>query len=297
MAVRGHTRVARSFQGRRAPDRRRRRRILRLLVCGVVAGGLLTGLWYGTRAPAVTIQTVSVSGGVTVDTDQVKQEVGSLLSGRYLFLIPKRFSYFYPHDAIVHAIAQLPRVASVEVTRTSLATLSVALTEYFPTALWCPLATIADMPDDGCLFVSKEGFTFAPASSLRGTVLLRYRTEGRTPQIGTTFATAAYLQATERFAHALLERHGMFVTAITETKGDDVQYQLRGGGALLVARDADIQKVFDTLEAILSSQKFAHLKAGKFIYIDLRFGDKVFVKETEALAPVSGEATSSATGI
>ena len=132
---------------------------------------------------------------------------------------------------------------------------------------------------DACLFVSADGFAFAAAPSLKGAVLLRYMTEERTSEVGAILVSGKYVTATKEFAHALEQKHGMSVQTITETKDGDVRYRVRGGGELLVSRDADVQNVFENLDAILTSEEFKHITAGNFLYIDLRFGEKVFVKE------------------
>jgi hypothetical protein len=41
----------------------------------------------------------------------------------------------------------------------------------------------------------------------------------------------------------------------------------------------DTYIVFQNLKTILASEEFAHIAPGEFQYIDLRFGDKVFVRE------------------
>ncbi len=289
MAAWGDTHRGRAFHNQRVPDKRRRYRILRTIVLLIFLGTLLTAIWYGTRAEAVTIKTVDVSGGVTLDTGAIEQKIQSGLGGTYALLIPKRFTLLYPHDRIADMVAHLPRVADVTITRTALSALAVHVTEYLPSALWCPASADADTPDDDCFFIAENGFAFAKAPALRGSVLLRYRTEDRPPELGATFATAEYVRATERFAQTLAQKHGLFVSSITQTGDGDVQYHLRGGGKLLVAQDADIQQVFDNFDAILNSTEFSHIKSGDFIYVDLRFGNKAFVKETEVAHATSTE--------
>lgn len=277
----GDTHKRASFRGRRVRERLRRRRAVRLVVLLILGGGLLVGVWYGTRAKFVTITTVEVSGSTTIDLRAVEQEVQSILDGSYLFLIPKRFSYTYPHDIIMNTLEHLPRVAHATVTRTSRTVLSVALSEYTSYALWCQSVASSTAPDapGPCLFISEEGFAFAEAPSLQGMTFLRYITPERNPVVGMILASADYIQVTKEFAHALLRAHHLQVYAITETSDGDLRYRVRGGGELLVDKDADMQEVFANLDAVLNSTEFKHLTSGNFVYIDLRFGNKVFVKE------------------
>lgn len=274
-----------SFRGRRVRDRARRRRALRMIIALILGGGLLIGIWYGTRAESITITTVDVFGGKTIDVQKVEQKVQAILEGSYFWLIPKRFSYTYPHDAIIEAVTRLPRVENATVVRTSSTSLSITLTEYTPYALWCDYVPSLDIPSP-CLFISEDGFAFAQAPSLRGATFLRYMTESRTPEVGASLADPESMQATNEFTRALMQRHGRSVSAIIETKDGDVRYRVDGGGELLVGKDADMQEVFENLDAVLLSKEFKHIASGDFVYIDLRFGNKVFVKEfpTEAAA-------------
>jgi hypothetical protein len=57
---------------------------------------VMTVLWYGTRVEFLTLRTVTVSGGETINHDLVRQEVQAALDGEYLGFIPKRFAWWYP---------------------------------------------------------------------------------------------------------------------------------------------------------------------------------------------------------
>ncbi|MDZ4284338.1 MAG: hypothetical protein U1A28_00760, partial [Patescibacteria group bacterium] len=194
----------------------------------------------------MTITTVSVSGGMTVDSGRVEREAQSLLAGSYFLLVPKRFSYTYPQNALVQVLGRLPRVAHASVTRTSRTTLSVVLVEYTPSALWCSTQGVREDAEQDfggeCLYISEDGFAFAEAPLLEGAVLLRYVTENRSPVLGTPLAPPAYMQVTRAFVRAVLLAHGMHIYKITQTTEGDMRYQVQGGGELLVGADADMQE-------------------------------------------------------
>ncbi len=56
-----------------------------------------------------------------------------------------------------------------------------------------------------------------------------------------------------------------------------------GGSELKTVASKDAQETIDNLLVVLASEEFAHLKPGNFQYIDLRFGNKVFVNEELAV--------------
>ena len=80
--------------------------------------------------------------------------------------------------------------------------------------------------------------------------------------------------------------------AVVETRAGDEEYHLAGGGYLIVAPKRGVQETFDNLQSILQSEAFKHMTPGAFDYIDLRFGNRVFLKEhieTPETAAPSGE--------
>jgi hypothetical protein len=270
--------------------------MVRTIVAVILAAAALSAVWYVTRMPRFTIAAITVSGGTTIDHDRVEAEARSALSGAYLLLVPKSFALTYPRKTLTERIRKLSRVAKATALRTSLTALSITVTEYVPHALWCADASLSET-DNRCFYITDAGYAFAEAPSLHGATFLRYVTEGRTPEVGASLGDASYVNMTKKFADALMEGHGMYVHTIAETEDGDVRYRVRGGGELLVRRDADIEKVFENLDAILTSREFKHAQSGDFGYIDLRFGDKVFVKESqsETVSEVSASSTEATT--
>lgn len=272
----------RSFSSSRVEARRRRRRIGLTLLLVLLLVGMGVGAWYLTRLPALTIAQVEVHGGVTVDTVALRERIEQVLDARYFFFVPKRFVYTYPHDALVALLEAEPRVARASMMREE-RTLSVRVVEHVPIALWCadPGARA------GCVFLAEDGEAFDVAPYLAGVVLRRYVTEERAPEVGVAFASSTFLADTEAFAEALAREHGMRAGSVTRTQAGDVRYRIVGGGEVVVAANAAVEEVFANLDSILGSAEFKHLEPGNFAYIDLRFGNKVFVKESLATTSTS----------
>jgi cell division septal protein FtsQ len=253
-------------------------------------GLMVAGLWYGTRVSFLTITDIAVEGGETIPHDVVKKIVTETLTGTYIGIIPRQFAWWYPEDEIIQNISQIPRMKDPVVTRESGRALSVRFSEYEPYALWC-----AERSSDNCLFVDKSGYAFGVAPKLSGGAFLRYRTLGREMQVGTVMAERPDIDTMEKFV-ALVEDNLQFsITQIeTDTVGD-VFYILAGGGELKATLRDDATTVFDNLRAILASDEFKDVRPGNFQYIDLRFGNKVFVNE-EVGAVASSSATTTESG-
>ncbi len=276
------TPAKKNFRSKNAHERYRRVMMVRRVLSLIFLLALGTGLWYLVRLDAFTIRTVTVEGGDTINQEDIKTRTQVLLDGTYGFFIPRRFAYLYPHEEIEQMVKDIPRVSRASVSLSSNKELYISIDEYTPHALWCAEST-EDM-NAGCLFVSNTGLAFAPAPSLLGSTFLRYVTEGRTPEVAAPFVSVEYMRVTEEFSRVLSREYGMDVYAVYETLGGDVHYRIRGGGEILVPRVADMQKIFENLNSILTSEEFGHLRPGNFSYVDLRFGNKIFVKQ-----PVVGE--------
>lgn len=245
--------------------------VLLLTLFGLVA----YGVWYGTRHPSVTFETVEVSGGTTVSHDEVGQAVWRALSGNHFLLIAKRFIYIYPHDAVVAEVSNIPRVYDVDVSQEG-KTLLVHFEEYIPEALWC-----SGVPEDSsCVFITEDGYGFSEAPQLHGGVFVRFIQQGVTSTPQTIAFTADEMIRMQALIKGFAEDFNYDVESVVITKDNDEEYRLARGSTLLVAQSDSEDKVLGKLHSIFTSPDFTHLTTETFNYIDLRFGNRVFVKES-----------------
>jgi cell division septal protein FtsQ len=261
-----------------------------LLVGALVFLGLglvLTAIWYGTRVERWQLQTVEVIGGVTISHTVVEKAVAEQLDGTYYRLIPRTFFWLYPHDAIVAQLSALPRLQEVRLERVGASKLVVAFTEYEPQALWCATGATE------CIFLDHTGYAFAAAPDLIGSALVRYELPIQTPEVGTNPFTDEVFDTTQTFIDELKERLNLYVIGVELDAADDVVYRLADGAELKVSHRLPVATTVANLEILLQNESFDHLAGGSFDYIDLRFGDKMFVAEEEYVATSS--ATSTAT--
>lgn len=234
-------------------------------------GLLLWGTWHVTRLPGLTIATVDAVGGITIEPDGVVAHVNDELAGTYYRLVPKRFVYLYPHDAIQARLATIPRMQDVQVDRTG-RVLTIRYTEFEPFALWC-----TDQVED-CVFIDQTGYGFASAPSLRGGAFVRYLNAEQAPEVGTIGVPDSVLRTATGFIDTAAVSFG-FRPFVVWFDDRDIVYRLGGGGEIRTSREDSVAQVLTNVETILDSPEFNHLAPGAFEYIDLRFGNKVFVQE------------------
>ncbi len=247
-----------------------------LIGCGLVLflGGILTGIWYGTRLEAVTISEVVVTGGDTVDHELVQQMVESVLVGSYFGLIPKRFTYLYPEQSISQAVLNIDRLAEVTVERSGRTGLTIAIVEHVPTALWCTAG------GDDCMFLNAAGIAFAPAPGLTGGSLLRIYDTNSSPRLHQSLYDA------DQFGHLLdlikrLESEiGWGANVVVRDAGDRVTIRTVSDAELFVRLEQPVSHTIHYLTSLLGADGYEHLSEQSFAYIDLRFGNRIFVNES-----------------
>jgi hypothetical protein len=254
-------------------------------------GLIITATWYFTRIPALTINTIEVEGGITIDREGVRQRIEDELEGTYLRLFPKRFAYFYPHQKILTTVEQVDRIKNVKLARVSGTVLKVTYDEYVPDTLWCRMSNHGE-----CYFLDETGYAFAVAPSLLGESVVRYFDSEKELALKTSPFSEVDYKATKAFTERMAAI-GWYVSQVEINSARDVFYTLAEGGELKATLTDDQAKPFENLETILKSEEFMHLKPGNFKYLDLRFGTRVFVNEEREEEVATSTATSTEEGL
>jgi len=252
------------------------------VVIAFVMGLIVTGIWYGTRIESMQITQVEVFGGYTIQHSEVEDTVREQLLGTYFKLVPHSFRLTYPKEAIVEHTLAIPRMKNVHVEVADTQKLNVVFEEYRPSALWCE-----NYETDDCLFLDEFGLAFSEAPELSGGVFVRYIDFSTVPEKKQQAFESDFIKETHEFAELLANELDLYVTYIEKVEDLDVLYTVSGGGVLKVSQLMSIEDSFENLKSILGSEDFIHLQNGVFQYIDLRFGDKIFLNEEEEIKDVT----------
>jgi cell division septal protein FtsQ len=252
----------------------------------VIIGLLVTLIYFFTRIESLQLRKVEVVGGQTIPHDAIEKVVHSGIEGSYFKIVPKRFSPLYPQDRLLESVFAFHRIKNVSIEKSADQTLTVVFDEYTPYALWCE-----KKDTESCLFIDTTGFAFAEAPSLEGSAFVRYVEDGVIPQTKSTSFDMGFITETEGFIENLKEKLSLYVTHVTKVGNYDIEYTISGGAVIKVSQTISSEKTFENLETILNSKEFVDINPGSFQYIDLRFGDKVFVNE----APIESATTTATT--
>lgn len=264
--------------------RKKRRRIdpntvqiIRQVLIGVMIfsflGLLISSIWYGSRVEALTIDKVTVSGGETISHEEIKVNVWRQLQGTYLGIVPREFSLTFPDQDILKELSSVDRIKNIKVTRHGGKEISVVFDEYTPESLWC-----GSEENTNCVFLDETGYAFSEAPQLNGGSFMRYQFIGTQPETGRAILSSDKFETLTKLV-GLLADTGWYISHVDIDVADDVYLQVIGGGELKATLNQTPVETVNNLLVVLRAEKFVDIAPGNFKYIDLRFGNKVFVNE------------------
>ncbi|MCA9365372.1 hypothetical protein KC723_00610 [Candidatus Kaiserbacteria bacterium] len=245
-------------------------------------GFLGLAIWYGTRVEFLTINNIEVVGGESVSHEEVLEKTNQVLEGHYFSIVPYRFSWWYPEKQIASNIKEIERINNIRVEKISPTDLRIIFDEFIPYALWCN-----ENDKEDCLFIDRTGYAFTSAPNLKGEVFVRYYTLARAPLRTDTVADREVVKTIDWYIDNLKNQLNLYVVSVELDLAGDAFIILSGGGELKVNLSDDKNKIIDNLRVILESADFNHIEPGNFQYIDLRFGNKIFVNEEIEIAVAS----------
>lgn len=257
--------------------RDRRRKLLQIkIAAGVLVVLLLIGgVFFVARLSEVTISKIEVTGTSVADASLIQRIVEEELSGSYGFVIPKRNTLFVPSGDIARAISStFPIVKGAKVSHTSLTSISVAVSERTPVALWC--AQSFEEVVGTCYSIDETGFVYMVAE--RSDAYVRYSGGIENEPVGSVFLSGNFIKL-----HAFVQETAQTLSRTADTvyiePNSDVTMAFAGGGELKFVMSEDATSTLENIASVFASQK---LKGRTdFEYADFRFGNKVYVKFKE----------------
>ena len=241
------------------------------------------GVWHGTRVDILTIKSVEVAAGETIDSKKIKSIAEAKLQGEYFKLVPRRFAWTYPQEEIESALKEVERVDEVTMSVENGEVLHISFTEYSPSALWC------QNESDQCLFLDDSGYAFAEAPNLSGSSLIRFIKLNSELQVGDEPFSREFVSEALALIEYMKENSDFVAVKVEEVAEDELYIHFQGDSFIKVSLRQPLSETLENFEAVVASNDFSHLRPGNFEYIDLRYGNKIFVKEEST--PLAKEET------
>jgi len=259
-------------------ERRRKARARAFFFALAFVIAVLVGLGYLMRIDALQISAVTVSGTKLIDSGQAQQVALSALQGDYFRIIPKTNVFFVSEKNMNDRLAaQFPEFDSAKISRTDFKTMSVAIVEKYPIALWCGDVPAAPAPK-GCLFLDRNGVAFSSAPDFSSSIYLQYFGKLSSDALPAGYLPAADFSRIAKFAALVAPTFP--ATKLLATADGDYQLLTATGTALLVSKGEDFDSLASSLKLFLDNPSLAAAQDNPdaFEYIDLRFGSKVYYK-------------------
>jgi len=234
------------------------------------------------------IDTIEITGANTVSTDAIRELMKEKLAGNYFFAYARENSYLYPQKEIGRTLLErFPRLSSVLVSRVNVHTIAVSVSERKPYALWCGDEYHAVQELSNCWFIDTTGFVFdrAPVFSVGvymevyGKLLEKNAGEalrGQLPYKRFTLANTIAQKIRAEFgetARVAIKDEGEIELTIRSS----VSHPYLVGVVVRFDDEHTPEAVVKNLLAAIPVQfpGNAALKK-KLLYIDMRFGNKIF---------------------
>lgn len=268
-----------------------RRRVFLLLFwgVGVLAGaGVLAGIgaWVSFQ-PAMRIAEVRVEGNKVVSAPVIREDILTVLDGTYLGIFNKAHAFTYPRREIQRTIlAHFPRVREISVHRDSLTALVVSVSERAPAGLWCEnFRQPAQFNSaDKCFFFDASGFLYAPAPYFTGHVyftMFSAREDSPLVRLGEYVLPPKLFARVQKLREALTALGLEPVLLRVEPHGD-FAFLLPNAVELRFNQEQDFSAVVHNLVSAFGADSLSKqdltVASSSIAYVDLRFGNKIFVK-------------------
>jgi len=262
----------------RARRRGRRARIALLLAALFLA--LCVGVVWFLHASFVRVVVVNISGAESITAAQVTDAVHAAISGAYLSIIPRDSIFFYPKRSIeADLLNSFPSLKSAIVHAENFDSISVAIGERHPQALWCG----AEASSSSCALMDEGGVVYGHAADFSGDAYTQYfgAAEPLRPgaELPMQYLTKEQYSALYALVAAIEKTQpGDTVVQVVVDDGGDVRAHFQQDFFLLFSINDKGADIYERFTLALTAEPFTTHALTDFEYLDLRFGDKLYYK-------------------
>ena len=243
---------------------------------------IIFGCIYVLRLNYLQIQEVYVEGEYTSLSTRVSEDVGSVLEGKYLWLIPKTNIFLYPKSNIEDALSlNYPEIEkySIELDIFHTKTLKITVKERQEIGVWCRYVS----EKEECYFIDNSGYVFEKSPNYSDGVLMKYSGRIQGEPLGAQYVPRETFQKIISFVNAVNAKSDAYmlrITGLNFEKDSNLTFRLQNGGSLFVDLNTGLTQTFENVSILLSQDSFLYeIEDGSFIdYVDARLPGKVFYK-------------------
>ncbi len=239
---------------------------------------------YLARTSRFLITSVEISGNNVTKSEDIQKIVGEDLSGNYAWIFPRSNTAIFPENKIMNDLeTSIPRLGDVTITRVGAKGLKIVVKERAPAAEYCTNVDDPSTPS-GCYFIDDTGYIFSLAPAFSGNVYLTYKSDPFYDEpMGKVVLPADEFKKTLNFVRSL-DPIGIYPRVFL-IKMDEYHLLLSNGAEIMWQKSEDLNNVRNNLTAFFSQ---ASIKSEtdflkRVLYIDMRFGNKIFYKFRDSI--------------
>jgi hypothetical protein len=273
---------------------KKRRKKIFLRKLGYFLGASLLGLiafGFISRMDKININQFEISGNKIIDTEKIQAIIDQKLAGSYFKIFPRTNIFFYPKQDIIATLSSdLKRLKNINLSIRDNKILEVSVEERKALYVWCglsPEAPVAGDTKSSCYFLDDSGFIFDQAPYFSGDIYFKFF--GQISDIenpaGAYFAQENFLRLIS--LKEMLEDINIKPVALYQVGDGDAKIYLANestlpmGPEIIFKMNTDFTKLVENLQSAMATDPLKtdfKKKYASLLYIDLRFGNKVYFK-------------------
>jgi len=241
------------------------------------------------RWEKININTIKIIGNKVTETQMIEEVVREKIAGNYLYFLPKTNFLFYPKKEIENElIFKFNRLKDISFNVKNFRTLNISLSERIALYTYCGLTlpesnkySIESLNEEKCYFMDEDGYIFDEAPYFSGEIYLKfYGIKNNSYFFQPNFKKLISFKE-------ILEKLEIKPVVFFIQNNGDIEMFLSSFGAssmgpkIIFKADTDLNQIIQNLQSILTTEPFKSDFKNKYsslLYIDLRFGNKVFYK-------------------
>ncbi|MDB5254292.1 MAG: seg [Parcubacteria group bacterium] len=259
--------------------KKERQRYIKNTVVFFIVAALVALPIYLLRTQKFLIQNIRLAGNNVTKSEDIQKIVAEDMAGNILWLFPRSNIALYPRKQIeTDLLRMIPRLASVDISLNDTHSMTVTVAEREPVALYCKDISHISAPAS-CFFIDDQGYIFSEAPSFSDGV---YNIFSSIPVIeeplGASYMSPASFAPLNPFLKSI-NNAGMYPKVFLSKDGE-YDLVLANGGIVMIKSNADLDLVRSNLASLIVDPSFRkdNNSLDTLLYIDLRFGNKIFYK-------------------
>jgi CHASE3 domain sensor protein len=271
--------------------KKRKRKVIRnrIIFFAIIFLILFVGLAFLSHWKKINIEKIEIKGNRVVETQKIESAVNKVISGKYLWIFPKRNSLIYPTKKIKNKLSQeFKRLKdiTIEVDPNELQILNITVSEYKAKYLWCGNTIPENFTSQQCYFLDSDGYIFDEAPYFSGEVYFKfYGNINSENPIGSNFSNTYFTKIIS--LKEAIEKMNLKPTTFYLEDADEgsiylsSNFQAPNAPKIMFKLDSDYPKLIENLQSAITTEPLqTKIKTDltSLLYVDLRFGNKVYFK-------------------